>query len=155
MASSYHTVSTPAVLDISLMIAAEDDPKQRAFLIVLNSINLALEANTVTVKEISFKLETHLLAYNQSTKDSEEIINKGKGAWKVIAWVIGIAQLVGMTGWYQLRNDMAELTANSRNGQLADVRVNARLDALEGTTTKSPDAVVGSSPNNIHIIKVK
>jgi hypothetical protein len=144
MASSYHTVSTPAVLDISLMIAAEDDPKQRAFLIVLNSINLALEANTVTVKEISFKLETHLLAYNQSTKDSEEIINKGKGAWKVIAWVIGIAQLVGMAGWYQLRTDMAELTTNSRNVQLADVRVNARLDALEGNTTKSSDPVVNA-----------
>jgi len=154
MASSYHTVSTPAVLDISLMIAAEDDPKQRAFLIVLNSINLALEANTVTVKDISLKLETHLLAYNQSTKNSEEIINKGKGAWKVIAWVIGIAQVGFLAAWIQLRTDLTELTTNSRNVQIADVKVNARLDALEGNTTKAAESIV-SSPSTTHIIRTK
>jgi hypothetical protein len=154
MASSYHTVSTPAVLDISLMIAAEDDPKQRAFLIVLNSINLALEANTVTVKDISFKLETHLLAYNQSTKNSEEIINKGKGAWKVIAWVIGIAQVGCLAAWIQLRTDLTELTTNSRNTQIADVKVNARLDALEGNKTKAAESIV-STPSTTHIIRTK
>ena len=153
--ATYH-IPQPAILDISLMIAAEDDPKQRAFLIVLNSINLSLEANTVTVKEISSKLESHLLAYNQSTKDSEEIINKGKGAWKVIAWIIGLAQVIGLAAWIQLRSDLTELTANSRNTQLTDVRVNARLDALEGITTKSKDAVVNTpGTTNIHLSRSK
>ena len=55
----------PGTLDISQMIANEDDPKQRAFLIVLHSINQALEANTSTVREISDKLEIHLEAFNE------------------------------------------------------------------------------------------
>lgn len=137
MNEKYTANSRPSVLDISLMIAGEDDPKARAFLIVLNSINLALEANAITVREISFKLETHLITYSADNKVSEEMINKGKGAWKIIAWAIGVAQVVGMAAWIQLRSDLADIATASRSGQITDVRMNGRLDTLEGKKPQS------------------
>lgn len=120
-------------LDISLMIAAENDPKQRAFLIVLHNINLSLEANTTTVKEISEKLEQHLEAFNEHTQEDQKLINQGRGAWKIVAWVIGLAQILGTGAWLQQRSDMAALDQTVRKELIEHARVESRVDSLEKT----------------------
>ncbi len=118
-------------LDISLMIAAENDPKQRAFLIVLHNINLSLEANTTTVKEISEKLESHLEVFNQHTEEDQKWVNQGRGAWKIVAWVIGIAQVLATGAWVQQRMDMAALDQTVRKELIEHARTDSRMDSLE------------------------
>ena len=85
-------------LDIEELIAAEDDTKARAILIVLNSINNSLVANTKTIIDVSDKLDEHLTLYEQHTSAENERLNQGRGAWKVAAWVLGIAQMALIAG---------------------------------------------------------
>lgn len=127
-------------LDISQMIADENDPKQRAFLIVLHSINQSLEANTTTVREISDKLEGHLEAFGVHVATEEKMINQGRGAWKVVAWVISVAQVLASAAWYQQRNDIADLTKAVQTELVSDVQVKTRVDVLEKAVLSHVDA---------------
>lgn len=95
--------------DIENMILQEDDPKQRAFLIVLNSINNSLIANTDTIRNVSDKLESHLQNFDTHTKEEDARLNKGRGAWKILAWVIGIAQVVALGIWNEARSEIKQI----------------------------------------------
>lgn len=80
--------------EINDMIAQENDPKVRLQLMVLQNINASLIANTKTVNDIDKQLTEHLREYVSRTQIEEAFINKGLGAWKIIAWVGGIAQAI-------------------------------------------------------------
>jgi len=121
----------PGSLDISQMIASEDDPKQRAFLIVLHSINQSLEANTSTVREISDKLEVHLEAFNEHTAEGEKMMNQGRGAWKIAAWVIGFAQILATGAWVTQRSEMTALAATIHAEVLTQAEMKGRVDSIE------------------------
>jgi hypothetical protein len=137
---------TDSVTDISLMIANENDPKQRAFLIVLNSINLALEANTATVREISQKLEHLLDDFDNHVTEDERLVNQGRGAWKVAAWVIGIAQVMATGAWVTQRNEISDLTKAVQAELIVDTQVKARVDVLEKTVASHIDASTRKGP---------
>lgn len=79
--------------DIEQLIAEEEDPRKRLYLIVMNRINLSLVANTQTIQKVSDKLEAHLESFEKRSKEQDAIVNKGKGAWRVIAVVLGFLQL--------------------------------------------------------------
>lgn len=86
---------------IEEMILAENDAKTRALLVVLNSINLSLTANTSMTLELATKLDKHLSRFEEKEKEfhvlrrkDDEIINKGKGMWKVTAVVLSIVQII-------------------------------------------------------------
>ena len=96
-------------LDIDQMIMQEDDPKQRAFLIVLNSINNSLIANTETIKDVSEKLDAHLTSYENHVEQEDALLNKGRGAWKVMAWVISGVQVLGLGIWAMAREEIKEI----------------------------------------------
>ena len=118
-------------LDISQMIADENDPKQRAFLIVLHSINQSLEANTNTVKEISDKLEGHLEEFGDHVVREEKLLNQGRGAWKIFAWVVSIAQLLATYGWVTQRNDMQELNKTLQTELINEAAMRNRMETVE------------------------
>lgn len=118
-------------LDIDQMILAEDDAKQRAFLIVLNSINKSLIANTETIREVSEKLETHLTHFEEHTRAEEAVMNKGRGMWRVAAWVIGIAQVVGLYIWQHAREDLAQINLALQKEHVEIVQINARVTNVE------------------------
>lgn len=96
-------------LDIDQLIMAEDDPKQRAFLIVLNSINNSLIANTETIKDVSEKLDAHLTSYENHVEQEEALLNRGRGAWRVMAWVISGVQVIGLGIWAMAREEIKEI----------------------------------------------
>ena len=96
-------------LDIDQMILEEEDKKQRAFLIVLNSINKSLIANTETIKEVSEKLDAHLTSYEKHVEQEDALLNKGRGAWKVMAWVISGVQVIGLGIWTMARGEIKEI----------------------------------------------
>jgi hypothetical protein len=79
--------------DIDKLIEEEDDPRKRLHLIVMNRINLSLVAHTQTIKAVSRKLEEHLEAFEKRSKDQDAMVNKGKGAWRIIAVVLGFLQV--------------------------------------------------------------
>lgn len=96
-------------LDIDQLIMQEDDPKQRTFLIVLNSINNSLIANTETIKDVSEKLDAHLTSYENHVEQEDALLNRGRGAWKVMAWVISGVQVIGLGIWAMAREEIKEI----------------------------------------------
>lgn len=97
--------------DIEHLIAEEPDPKQRVYLIVLNNLNNSLVANTDTIRSVSQKLDTHLTNFEQYTRDKDAMLNKGRGAWKVFAWVLGIVQILAGSIWLSVRDELVDLHA--------------------------------------------
>ena len=124
-----HTDKIP--LDIDQMIIDEPDAKQRAFLIVLNSINQSLIANTSTVRDISIKLEAHLDNFEVHVANEDAIMNRGRGAWKVMAWVLGLAQLVGVSLWLQIRGEFTAIDSILKTAHSEHAAYEVRLKNLE------------------------
>lgn len=117
--------------EIEALIAAEDDARIRLQLMIMNRINLSLIANTHTINEVAIKLEDHLSIYERRTTAEQALINKGKGAWRMVAWVIGAVQLIGLGIWTDARQDLAGIHAALEQARLSDSRIEHRLDVLE------------------------
>lgn len=117
--------------DIEQMILNEDDPKQRAFLIVLNSINNSLIANTDTIRDVSEKLENHLTNFEEYTKTEEAMLNKGRGAWKVITWVISVVQIIGLGIWTDVRGDLQNISETAAEAKIKLIQMDSRISTLE------------------------
>lgn len=109
--------------DIEHLIASEEDPKQRVYLIVLNNLNNSLVANTETIRSVSAKLDTHLTNFESYTKDKDAMLNKGKGAWKVAAWVLGVAQIIAGGVWMNFKSELTDLHAT-------DIRIEKALATI-------------------------
>jgi len=125
------TDNAPFTADIDAMIAQEDDSKQRAFLIVLNNINKSLVANTETIREVSDKLEQHLEHFDKHTREEEALMNKGRGAWRVATWVIGIAQVIGLGIWVQAREELKDIHLALQKEQVQLMQLESRVLFVE------------------------
>lgn len=110
--------------DIEHLIAAESDPKQRVFLIVLNNLNGSLIENTQATASIGQKLDAHLSNFESYTKDKDRLLNQGRGAWLVAAWVLGLAQLAVGASAVWVREEIADLHAT-------DVRIEQTVATIE------------------------
>ena len=115
--------------EIEAMIGDENDPKQRAFLIILNSINNTLVASAGLIKEVSTKLEGHLVKYDDRTTADDALLNKGKGVWIVAAWALGLLQVAAVAFFLQLKDDISTLhefaafNKNTNATQQAEIKV--------------------------------
>lgn len=123
------------------MIMQEDDPKQRAFLIVLNNINKSLIANTDTIRDVSEKLDAHLTSYEQHVEKEDALLNRGRGAWRVVAWVIGVVQVVGLGIWASAREEIKDIHAMLQKEQQQLMQLESRVLFVEKVTDhKNGDA---------------
>lgn len=122
---------TPPTLDIEQMILQEDDTKQRAFLIVLHAINTNLVANTKTIREVSVKLEEHLQQFEEHTTKENALLNRGRGMWTVVAWVIGVAQVIGLGIWNEARTEIKDINTSVKNTQSQLMQIEARVLFVE------------------------
>ena len=123
--------SDSKVGDIEALIAEENDPKQRAFLIILNSINSSMVANTEATRDVADKLDSHLSAFETKAESDAKLLNQGRGAWRVLAWVLGTAQVVilGVSGY--VFSDLQKIHQELVGGALTDARIEVRLTSLE------------------------
>lgn len=110
--------------NIESMIAEEDDPKQRLQLIIMNSIKNAVLANTKVAEATAHRLEDHQSDYEQHRKEAAALINKGLGAWKVIAWLLGVAQALLIAGVGYVMTDLKEIHSDIRS-------VDTRITVIE------------------------
>lgn len=87
--------------EIDALIRDEQDPRNRAMLLVLAKIATTLTDNTRMTREIDTRLEQHLSRYERRAEEDAEIQSRALGAWRVIAWLLGMAQLLafGSAGW--------------------------------------------------------
>lgn len=123
--------SDRVLMDIEDMIIKEDDPHQRAFLVVLNSINISLVANTRTVTDIGRKLEAHLVNFESHTKNEEALMNKGRGAWNILAWVLSIAQIAVIGAYVNMTNEIRNINAVVQSHMVNSKQIETRIDSME------------------------
>jgi hypothetical protein len=113
------------------MLEKEDDASKRALLLVLSSLNANLMANTAATESIRKDLTAHLSSYQVHMEVTTEYINKGKGAWKVFAWVLGIAQTLLVLGMDSVHTDMKAYTSAITALQIMDATLGGRIEDLK------------------------
>ena len=123
--------SDRVLMDIEDMIIKEDDPHQRAFLVVLNSINISLVANTRTVTDIGRKLEAHLVNFESHTKNEEALMNRGRGAWNILAWVLSIAQIAVIGAYVNMTNEIRNINAVVQSHMVSSKEIETRIESVE------------------------
>lgn len=92
--------------EIGDLIKQENDPKTRAILMVLHSINLSLIANTQAVNDTDQQLKQHMIEFRVRTSEADAMLNKGKGAWVILSAALIIAQAAIV---WEITGSMAEL----------------------------------------------
>lgn len=97
------------ISDIEKLITEENDPRQRAVLIILNSINSSLNESAHLTRDVAVKLDHHILKTVERNLKNDALVNKGRGAWIVAAWVLGIIQLVAVFIFLQVRQELSDL----------------------------------------------
>ena len=117
--------------DIEELIASENNPKIRLQLIVMNRINLSLIANTETINEIAEKLDAHLSVYNAQTIEQQALLNKGKGAWRIAAWILGIVQVVAVASWVDSRAEITQIHNSLSALVMKDTEIMGRITNIE------------------------
>mgnify|MGYP000868042924 CR=1 FL=1 len=125
--------SPATVYNIEKLIAEENDPKLRAFLILLNAINQSLISNTETTRELSDKLDAHLTRFEQKTAQDRSRLDQARGAWRVIAWVLGGVQVIGLGIWTYANSAIHEIKTAQAQLQVSNARIEQRLQTLEGS----------------------
>lgn len=124
--------------DIDSLIASENDPKQRALMIVLQSINRSLIANTIATQQTQTDVEKHRADFSVHLKNfeahavnEEAIMNKGKGAWVILSVVLSLAQALVLYGWNVSRAETEVLKARVYVAEMEQVKSRARIEQLE------------------------
>ena len=79
--------------EIDDLIKAENDPKTRAILLVLQNINVSLMANTEAVNDTDRQLKQHMVEVAKRTEESNALLNKGRGMWNIISLVLAAVQV--------------------------------------------------------------
>lgn len=117
--------------DIESMIAAEEDPKARLQLMILNKINLALIANTNVTNLIRHDLDHHLEIFATRTKEQDALLNKGRGAWWIVSSGLVLAQVVFGSLWITIRDDMKAIRTDISSVSIEQAKRSSRLENLE------------------------
>ena len=76
--------------EIDDLIKAENDPKTRAILLVLQNINVSLMANTEAVNDTDRQLKQHMTAVAKNAEENNALLNKGRGMWNVISICLAV-----------------------------------------------------------------
>jgi hypothetical protein len=95
--------------DIEQLIKEEQDPKNRAILLVLSKIAASLVANTRLTENIDNRLQAHLQSYEARMVIDAENYNKALGGWKVIIWVLGVIQVIAFSLFTWLSAEIKDL----------------------------------------------
>lgn len=109
--------------EINELIRNEQDPKNRAFLLVLQQIHQSLIANTETVNDVASKLDKHLTTYEQHAEAEEARINQGRGLWRVLAWMLGLLQVLVLTALGTAYHEVQLLHDHIAKDQVMDMEI--------------------------------
>ena len=118
-------------IDIDKLITDENDPKFRVLLMLVKSLSDYLAGNTEAFNDMSNKLDAHLSAFEAHAARDDELRNQGHGAWRVLAWVLGGVQVIGLGIWVEAKSEIKDIHAALTAAQRADASVDSRITVLE------------------------
>ena len=118
-------------IDIDKLITDENDPKFRVLLMLVKSLSDYLAGNTEAFNDMSNKLDAHLSAFEARATRDDELRNQGRGAWRVLAWVLGIVQVIGLGIWVEAKSEIKDIHTALVAAQRADASVDSRITVLE------------------------
>lgn len=121
----------PSHFDIDKLITDENDPKFRVLLMLVKSLSDYLAGNTEAVNDMSNKLDAHLSAFEARATRDDELRNQGRGAWRVLAWLLGGVQVIGLGIWVEAKGEIKDIHAALVAAQRADASVDSRITVLE------------------------
>lgn len=120
------------------LLRDEQDARQRAYLLMLNSINQTLIANTEMHRNMAQKLDGHLRQFEVHLKNfeghaqaDEALLNKGRGLWIAIAWILGTAQVVVLSVWLGMTNDIQALRNSMNANEIYHAGIEQRIKDVE------------------------
>lgn len=116
-------------IDIERLIEAENDPRARTLLIMLSRIADELHQSTSLGKNVAEKLESHLISYEQRVVHENEIRAQARGAWKVIAWILGSAQAIVISASIWTANQIEQLHVTDVTLQQRILRTEISLES--------------------------
>jgi hypothetical protein len=123
---------------IDALIRAENNAGVRELLIVLQNINLSLIANTIATKQTQSSLTKHMGDFNvlvdnfsKHTFNEEAIMNRGRGMWSVLAFVLTMVQGLAIYGWHESRNEIKTLQDEVRSAEITHQKLQNRIELLE------------------------
>lgn len=90
------------------MIRNENDAKTRAILVIMNTMAASLQQNTASNENLAEKLEVATKRIDTHELDEVRLINQVRGAGRVIAWVIGVAQILVVAIWGYVAHSIGE-----------------------------------------------
>jgi hypothetical protein len=115
--------------EIDDLIRSEQDPRNRAMLLVLAKIASTLTDNTRLTREIGDRLEDHLTSYERKAASDADTQSRALGAWRVIAWLLGAAQVLAFTGAGWIASELKDLHKE-------DTVISERLTRIEASSSE-------------------
>jgi hypothetical protein len=79
---------------IEELIVAASDPKDKAFLLIMNKIAVSLDTNTSLTQMLSDDFKSHTLAFSEHERKELELINQGRGGFRVALALLAVLQVV-------------------------------------------------------------
>jgi hypothetical protein len=76
------------------LIVAADNPKDKAFLLIMNKIAVSLDTNTFLTQSLSDEFQAHTTAFKNHEAAELALIHQSKGGIRVGMWFLGIIQLI-------------------------------------------------------------
>jgi hypothetical protein len=76
------------------LIQDENDPRARTHLLVLYQLSTGLTDNIGAVRALIDEMKALRQDHDAHVKEEEKILQQGRGAWKIFAWVLITAQSV-------------------------------------------------------------
>ena len=134
MSHRYNTAVPPQEeksVKLNAMIAAENDEGMRALLLLLSDLNGNVIASTKATEANRTDLSDHLTAYQKHLELTTAYINKGKGIWQLLAWLLPIAQAVLVMVTLNLHQDMRAFSQKLHSIEVTDSINSTRLHNLE------------------------
>jgi hypothetical protein len=123
---------------IEELIRAENDPKTRSVLVIMNAINNSLidlsksnQRNVESNQRVEAKLITHLESYDKRTKAEEALFNQGKGLWKAASLTLLLIQALCFYIWSDTQAVQKEHSQQIVKMIATDAVADKRLTVIE------------------------
>ena len=110
---------TPSEID--KLISETQDIESRAVLFVLNAMAKEINGVVSATADIEEKLDAHIA---EETQIKDRVI----GGAKILSWIIGLAQVIGLAMWIQIRADFRDIASGIAQNREANVSQEVRIE---------------------------
>lgn len=99
----------PVQQQIEELILTATDPKDKAFLLIMNKIAVSLDMNTKLTVELSEELKSHTKAFKTHEIQESALINQGKGGIRVAVILLAVIQALALFVVGSAFNDLTKV----------------------------------------------